>query len=298
MANYAVKRWCFAMVVLLTVGCIALMMQGMLPLNDNTLLGFRRRHNDQDEASAKSRVPHGYKMSSATTTVNIKEANLYAEALPANLQQLAKAVQVTNSKVKVMDRDMFYREALPPEGVTPTHQNALLLHGMNFKSETWLNLGTIRLLAAMGHRVVAFDLPGYGETAGDQFDVSKRGEFLNEAIHALQLDSAVVISPSMSGSFSLPYLFQFPGKMGGYAPVAPIFTDKYTKQQYETVQTPTVIIYGELDEQLGDISTNNLKNIPNSQEQKLPKARHPAYLDQPQMFHQLLYNFFLKLKRN
>lgn len=58
------------------------------------------------------------------------------------------------------DREMFYREALPPNDAIKTNQCALLLHGMNFKSQTWLDLGTIALLAAMGHRVVAVDLPG------------------------------------------------------------------------------------------------------------------------------------------
>ena len=30
----------------------------------------------------------------------------------------------------------------------------------------------------------------------------------------------------------------------------------------------------------------------------LPKSRHPAYLDEPEMFHKILYNFLLKLKDN
>ena len=54
---------------------------------------------------------------------------------------------------------MFYREAVPASDVD-TQQSVLLLHGMAFKSETWLNLKTIHILAAMGHRVIAVDLPG------------------------------------------------------------------------------------------------------------------------------------------
>lgn len=54
----------------------------------------------------------------------------------------------------------FYREAHPPEGVPSSGEVVVLLHGAAFKSETWLKLNTINLLAAMGHRVVAIDLPG------------------------------------------------------------------------------------------------------------------------------------------
>lgn len=53
--------------------------------------------------------------------------------------------------------NVFYREALP-EGA-PKH-TVLLLHGASFSSETWLKLGTLQLLAIMGHRAVAVDIPG------------------------------------------------------------------------------------------------------------------------------------------
>ena len=56
--------------------------------------------------------------------------------------------------------DTFYRKASPPSDVQSSGQSILLLHGMAFKSETWLNLNTINILAAMGHEVIAVDLPG------------------------------------------------------------------------------------------------------------------------------------------
>jgi pimeloyl-ACP methyl ester carboxylesterase len=55
---------------------------------------------------------------------------------------------------------MFYRKASPPSNVKPSGQSILLLHGKNFKSETWQNLGTLHLRAGIGHVVVAVDLPG------------------------------------------------------------------------------------------------------------------------------------------
>ena len=52
---------------------------------------------------------------------------------------------------------VFYREAVPKGS---PNLNVLLLHGQAFSSETWLELGTLHLLACMGHRAVAIDIPG------------------------------------------------------------------------------------------------------------------------------------------
>ena len=54
---------------------------------------------------------------------------------------------------------MFYREATPLHDHAPSLQ-VLLLHGMAFSSRNWEEIGTLSLLAALGYRAVAVDLPG------------------------------------------------------------------------------------------------------------------------------------------
>jgi pimeloyl-ACP methyl ester carboxylesterase len=56
--------------------------------------------------------------------------------------------------------DVFYRKASPPDSVVPSGQAILLLHGRSFTSETWQKCGTMDIMAAVGHLVVAVDLPG------------------------------------------------------------------------------------------------------------------------------------------
>jgi pimeloyl-ACP methyl ester carboxylesterase len=63
---------------------------------------------------------------------------------------------------------MFYRKASPPSSVKPSGQTILLLHGRSFKSETWQKLGTMHLMAGIGHLVIAVDLPGWCARSGYQ----------------------------------------------------------------------------------------------------------------------------------
>uniref|UniRef100_A0A3B1JUS6 Uncharacterized protein n=1 Tax=Astyanax mexicanus TaxID=7994 RepID=A0A3B1JUS6_ASTMX len=52
-------------------------------------------------------------------------------------------------------------------------------------------------------------------------------------------------------------------QLKAYIPVAPICTNKFTAEQYRDVQVPTLIVYGDQDTQLGEVSLKNLSNLPN-----------------------------------
>jgi pimeloyl-ACP methyl ester carboxylesterase len=82
----------------------------------------------------------------------------------------------------------------------------------------------------------------------------------------------------------------------GYVTVAPVATSSYQPSFYQAIHVPTMIVYGENDRGLGVTSAQHLSVIPSSTlPQILPNARHPAYLDEPAHWHQLLYNFMLHL---
>ena len=110
----------------------------------------------------------------------------------------------------------------------------------------------------------------------------------------------------MSGSFVVPFLADTPEKVvdpfdmfdkllwlqvSGWVPVAPVSTSQ-GRPFFPSLSVPTMIVYGEMDRSLGLSSASDLKLIPTSTEpQVLPGAKHPAYLDQPDLWHKLLINF-------
>ena len=64
----------------------------------------------------------------------------------------------------LQDFEIYYQRAGPVEGTGAgageRGLTVLLLHGMRFSSATWVELGTLHVLAALGYTAVAIDLPG------------------------------------------------------------------------------------------------------------------------------------------
>ncbi|XP_060095962.1 putative protein-lysine deacylase ABHD14B [Heteronotia binoei] len=208
------------------------------------------------------------------------------------------ATQLTEGTVTVGGQNLFYRQAKPAQQAP--RLSVLLLHGIRFSSETWLNLQTLSKLAEAGYRAVAIDLPGLGNskdaTAPAPIGEPAPSSFLKSVFEALLLDQAVVISPSLSGMYSLPFLFQHSELLKAYIPVAPICTEKFPATQYASVKTLTLIVYGDQDVQLGEVSLNNLKNLPNHKVMLMKGAGHACYLDKPEEWHLGLLNFLKSLE--
>eukprot|EP00095_Tigriopus_kingsejongensis_P005910 maker-scaffold392_size185621-snap-gene-0.20 protein:Tk05910 transcript:maker-scaffold392_size185621-snap-gene-0.20-mRNA-1 annotation:"abhydrolase domain-containing protein 14b" len=233
------------------------------------------------------------------TEIAWKDVDFLAEVIPPkvlNHVQDHPSVDIRERTTDINGLNLFYREIMPGSVLEPSGQTVLLLHGHAFQSSTWQNeVPTLQTLSAMGHRAIAIDLPGYGNTPAAQVN---QVAFMEQVITTLSPDTApVLISPSMSGSYSLPLLMKQPKLICGFIPVAPTGTNGFTSDQYKSVATPTLIVRGERDTAMGKTSAQHLSQIPtSSQPQVLPKARHPCYLDDPDRWHQLIFNFMTVLK--
>ncbi|XP_017199348.1 putative protein-lysine deacylase ABHD14B isoform X1 [Oryctolagus cuniculus] len=114
--------------------------------------------------------------------------------------------------------------------------------------------------------------------------------FLAALVEALALGPPVVISPSMSGMYSLPFLTAPGSQLRGYVPVAPICTDKISAADYASVKIPALIVYGDQDP-MGQSSFEHLKQLPNHRVLVMKGAGHPCYLDKPEEWHTELLSF-------
>lgn len=217
------------------------------------------------------------------------EAKMNWDELKSEAMNNFKLVQKKGFLEEFDNAVIYYREVLP---ATEPKGTLLFLHGMRFKSLTWQDLGTLNYMACHGYRAVAVDLPGYGESK--KADVSS-ATFMTNLMKTLNMKQAVIVSPSMSGSFSIPFLKDHPEVFKGFVPVAPVGTNKLSSEEYGAIEVPTLIVYGEKDESIGLESLKALKNLKNNEIVQLKEAGHAAYMDKPLEFHHHLLTFCDKL---
>lgn len=262
-------------------------------------------------ASGDHDLPSSADIKTPWRSFNYKQLNV-----PASISSGANQVKPSEATVIVDGLTVFYREVNPQGAYTDI--SVLLLHGAAFKSETWYNLGTLGNLGLMGYRVVAIDMPGFGNSPAGT--ISDKAAFLEHLLVALHLSNPVIVSPSLSGQLSLPFLVKHWQQMAGFVPVAPVGWNVLEQVHCNTgdapvevskvypplqvhlpkqvpnlscIKVPTMVVFGEHDR---STSSALLNLLPNSVAVEVPHGRHPAYLDNPILWHQALYNFLLRLR--
>ena len=211
---------------------------------------------------------------------------LLLAALAASVTQTETRIRnaTTERQFVLAEKKVHYLEA--GDSTRPT---VLLLHGGRFSSETWRELGTIDVIAAAGYHVLALDLPGYGRSQTLPIEPK---DFLVEALEALSVEKAFIVSPSMSGRFSFPLVTRNPDKVLGFVPVAPGGIDRY-KGALRKVSIPALVLWGENDNIIPVEESDVLAAaLTDSRRVIFKGASHPCYLDKPGEFHQELLDFF------
>ena len=188
--------------------------------------------------------------------------------------------------INVEDGKIHYLEAGKED-----QPSVLFLHGASFKAQTWQDLGTLQLIAKKGYHALAIDLPGYGNSTVVS---TSTAHFLSILLDALNLDVPIIISPSMSGNYSLPLVVHHREQLSGLVAVAPISISKYA-QQLQGVDLPTLAIWGSNDRIVPTRMTDKLIELmPNASKVILTNAGHACYMRATDEFHNHLIQFIDK----
>ncbi len=164
----------------------------------------------------------------------------------------------------------------------------LFLHGKAFQAETWQELGTLQAAVDAGFSVLAIDLPGFGKTAEAAISPAV---IISGVMAATAHKDIILIGPSMGGKIALEFSLKNPDKVMALVLVGAVGVQENKDQLHELPES-TLIIWGEND-QISDPANGTLLNesVPDSQLVIFKGAKHPCYLEQPELWHTTLLNF-------
>lgn len=84
---------------------------------------------------------------------------------------------------------------------------------------------------------------GYGKSPDSEAlkTDQNRVDLLSRFMESLGVRAAVLLSPSMSGHYSIPFLMKNNAQLHGFVPIAPVGTRSYTPQQYQNIPVRKVM---------------------------------------------------------
>jgi abhydrolase domain-containing protein 14 len=171
----------------------------------------------------------------------------------------------------------------------------LFLHGASYTSRIWAERGILDDVVAAGYRAVAVDLPGYGHSPGT-------GQPPDDVLAALVASVAppgrvVVVSPSMSGRYSLAFLSQRPDpELAGFVAVAPVGIAGFTRPP-DAPAIPALLVWGEDDDVIPREQADQLRSaLPGSRLEVIPNGSHAPYDDEPAAFTRVLLDFLRSIE--
>ncbi len=168
----------------------------------------------------------------------------------------------------------------------------MLLHGMKFKATTWEELKTIDFLADLGLKVLAVDMPGFGDSPVSELSPQ---EVLDKFFAALSLDNVVLIGPSMGGRLALEFGIASCSALKAMVVVGAVGVEE-NRAKLSQIDVPVLVIWGE-DDAISPIQASNilLEELENAQLVVFAGAPHPCYLEQPDNWHETLKKFLIDL---
>lgn len=167
----------------------------------------------------------------------------------------------------------------------------LFLHGASFDANTWVETGTHRLLCEAGIPSLSVDLPGFGRSERSNHD---RVQLMEELVDYIAAD-VVLVSPSMSGGYALPWLMTNPATAAGYVPVAPVGISGWATP--EGFAVPTLGLWGSEDSIVPVEQGERLVSlIPEARITVIEGGGHAVYKTNPDEFHAAFLEFVESLR--
>eukprot|EP01025_Chloroclados_australasicus_P007746 TRINITY_DN12576_c0_g4_i1.p1 TRINITY_DN12576_c0_g4~~TRINITY_DN12576_c0_g4_i1.p1 ORF type:complete len:258 (-),score=43.42 TRINITY_DN12576_c0_g4_i1:397-1101(-) len=195
---------------------------------------------------------------------------------------------------KINNVVVYYKEVTPLEMEEPIQVTFIMLHGAKFSVETWDKLDTLEVLARNGYKAFAIDLPGFGKSKEHRPVEVNKLAFMKELISEVAVGKVVLVTPSMSGLYGVPYINGGADGLAAWVPVAPAVLADLKVPEGVKNNLEVLAFYGELDPKKNELPVLQ-SQFTKYTEVIVPQGPHPAYLKDPELWHQSLKDLAKKV---
>ena len=195
------------------------------------------------------------------------------------------------AKISLRNSKIFFRKMISEQNM----KNMILLHGMSFTSNNWVQLNAFQTFANAGFNVYAPDYPGFGNSEGNpeyQLDsnFSNGSKFILDFTEELKLSKSNIVGPSMGGGIVLRTLIDYDIISSGIV-IAPAGIQQMIKDLHK-IKVPLLILWGEKDQVINKENAKLLLGaVPESTLVMVPDGGHALYLEKPNIFYSEVMKF-------
>ena len=204
-------------------------------------------------------------------------------------------VQVNGIKIRV--------RTFVPLSLDRSRPVVVFFHGFSFSIDDWDRIGMLSAVRDNGFEVVAIDLPAGKASKSDRVDLKEPPEcnpIVDQVLFKLGLedDKFVIVGPSMGGGFALAYAYENPKRVLGLVLISPAI-HQVPESSIKSIQSSVkvLLVWGDKDDvfPLNEQGRKLQRLLPGSNLFTLKDAGHPAYLDKPEEFREILLNFLREI---
>eukprot|EP01023_Acetabularia_acetabulum_P047969 TRINITY_DN5059_c1_g1_i6.p3 TRINITY_DN5059_c1_g1~~TRINITY_DN5059_c1_g1_i6.p3 ORF type:complete len:203 (-),score=43.09 TRINITY_DN5059_c1_g1_i6:292-900(-) len=144
----------------------------------------------------------------------------------------------------------YFKQTTPADAVNVTF---LLLHGARFSIATWEGLDTFNILTDAGYKAFAVDLPGFGKSSKLSLGDVDQATFMANLVEQAGEGKVVLVTPSFSGTYGVPYLNAGAVGLNAWVPAAPGLVGSLNPPESVMSGLKVVAFYGENDGAVRDL---------------------------------------------
>jgi abhydrolase domain-containing protein 14 len=207
-----------------------------------------------------------------------------------------------NPRFLIVDGIKFRIKASPDLGADTTKPVVVLFHGFSFNLDVWGKTGTYQELVRRSNPYLGVDLPRGRETKTQKKNLPQLSDYvpvLERLFREARISTnskIIIVGPSMGGAFALTYAIERKDQVLGLILVAPSLSG-VDQELLESLDVPVLLIWGDRDT-IFPVEDKGMEIKQLLRQSKLlivKGARHPVYLDRPEEFHELFFDFIEEL---